>query len=264
MGEKPDALEEPRRGRVDLSVPQVAGSAVAAVVAAKLASYFGVYGTILGAGVVSAIATCGGTVFQHFFKRTGEQLRDVTVQGRPGPSPGVRPRTAPPGQVARPAHEFGEATVHRARIKGWKRPLAAAVLVFGVAMAGISAYELVSGDRFGGGTGTTVGDALPGHGKSPGTPSRAPSPTPTPSDAGTPAGEAPSESGGGATVDSPAPTPPPTRTPDTGTDTGTEDEGTGDGGVTPAPSADATTPPAPDADSRSRSADPGPDGPAER
>ncbi|WP_306822952.1 hypothetical protein [Streptomyces sp. 5112.2] len=73
MRETPDA----RRKRMDLSVPQVAGSALVAVVAAKPASYFGVYGTILGAGVVSVVATCGGTVFQHFFKRTGEQLREA-------------------------------------------------------------------------------------------------------------------------------------------------------------------------------------------
>ncbi|MGW7268754.1 hypothetical protein [Streptomyces sp. NPDC054842] len=269
MGEKPDVLEEPRRRRVDLSVPQVAGSAVAAVVAAKLASYFGVYGTILGAGVVSAIATCGGTVFQHFFRRTGEQLRDVTVQGRPKPPPGTRSRTPPPGQVTPLAHEFGEGTVHRARIRGWKRPLVLAALVFGVAMAGISTYELVSGDRFGGGTGTTVGDALPGHGKpsprtpSPGTSSQDPSPTPTPTGGGTPAEETPPESGDTATGRGPTPTPAPTRTPDTGTDAGTEDDTTG-GSPAPAPSGDSATPPAPDASSRSRSAVPGPDGPAER
>ncbi|WP_371129778.1 hypothetical protein [Streptomyces sp. 2231.1] len=79
MRETPDA----RRKRMDLSVPQVAGSALAAVVAAKPASYFGVYGTILGAGVVSVVATCGGTVFQHFFKRTGEQLREAKTAPRP-------------------------------------------------------------------------------------------------------------------------------------------------------------------------------------
>ncbi|MFE0178571.1 hypothetical protein ACFWZ2_40340 [Streptomyces sp. NPDC059002] len=90
MREKPDSdkeskdQEEPgEKRRLDLSVPQVAGSAIAAVIAAKLASNLGVYGTILGAGVVSAIATCGGTIFQHFFKRTGEQIRDVTVQAKP-------------------------------------------------------------------------------------------------------------------------------------------------------------------------------------
>ena len=53
--------------RIDLSVPQVAGSALAAVVAAKLASSFGVYGTIAGAGLISVVATCGGSVLQHFF-----------------------------------------------------------------------------------------------------------------------------------------------------------------------------------------------------
>ncbi|MET9495115.1 hypothetical protein [Streptomyces sp. NPDC006552] len=88
MGVRPDNSQDEQdkpqgKKRVDLSVPQVAGSAVAAVVAAKLASSFGVYGTILGAGVVSALATCGGTVFQHFFSRTGEQIRDVAVQTKP-------------------------------------------------------------------------------------------------------------------------------------------------------------------------------------
>ncbi len=56
---------------------------MAAVLAAKFASNLGVYGTILGAGVVSAVATCSGSLFQHFFRRTGEQIRDVTVSRRP-------------------------------------------------------------------------------------------------------------------------------------------------------------------------------------
>ncbi|MEI7032880.1 hypothetical protein V9U70_18815 [Streptomyces pratensis] len=53
---------------------------MAAVAAAVLASQLGVYGTIAGAGVMSIVATCGGSVFQHFFRRTGEQIREVTVQ----------------------------------------------------------------------------------------------------------------------------------------------------------------------------------------
>ncbi|MFB7991273.1 hypothetical protein ACFC4G_00365 [Streptomyces sp. NPDC056002] len=87
MGEKPetsqDAPEKPKEKRLDLSLPQVAGSAVAAVVAAKLAAGLGVYGTIVGAGVVSVLATCGGSLFQHFFRRTGEQIRDVAGQAIP-------------------------------------------------------------------------------------------------------------------------------------------------------------------------------------
>lgn len=253
MREKSDADEEPRarerapkKKRVDLSLPQVAGSAVAAVVAAKLASYFGVYGTILGAGVVSAIATCGGTVFQHFFKRTGEQLRDVTVQAKP------RPQRAPvPG-------EFTEGTVHRARVKSWKRPAVAAALVFGVTMAGITTYELVSGQSFGGdGRSTTVGDALKGSGSSsksePGTTpstgssSREPSATDStpPTDGGARTGA--TQGDGGATTPTPTPS------------SGAVSQAPVD---TPSPTADATTSPAPDVGSRSQSADPGPAGPS--
>jgi hypothetical protein len=242
MGKKSDAGEEPKRKRVDLSVPQVAGSAVAAVVAAKLASYFGVYGTILGAGVVSAIATCGGTVFQHFFKRTGEQIRDVTVQAKPKP--------VHEAHLPAPAHEFGEGTVYRARVRSWKRPVVAAALVFGVTMAGITTYELVSGQSFSGdGKSTTVGDALkgsgPGSDSEPGTSSTTPSAETSqqPSDsssttAGTPQGD------GSSTT--PTPTPSSSATP----------EPSGDAS-TPTPGATTPTSPAPDASSRSQSADPG-------
>ncbi|MFD6530734.1 hypothetical protein [Streptomyces sp. NPDC060184] len=80
MVEKPEGDTEQKERRIDLNVPQVAGSAVAAVAAAVAASQLGVYGTILGAGVMSIVATCGGSVFQHFFRRTGEQIREVTVQ----------------------------------------------------------------------------------------------------------------------------------------------------------------------------------------
>ncbi|WP_442808501.1 hypothetical protein OG233_07125 [Streptomyces sp. NBC_01218] len=80
MVRKPETEAEPKERRIDLNVPQVAGSAVAAVAAAVAASQLGVYGTIVGAGVMSVVATCGGSVFQHFFRRTGEQIREVTVQ----------------------------------------------------------------------------------------------------------------------------------------------------------------------------------------
>ncbi|MFI7010802.1 hypothetical protein [Streptomyces sp. NPDC050145] len=310
MGEKPENSEDGQgevkeKKRLDLSVPQVAGSAVAAVVAAKLASSFGVYGTILGAGVVSALATCGGTVFQHFFKRTGEQIRDATVQtepkgrqipvtaegrpvprtfrsdasmdatqvmaspkavatGVPQPAAGVLPTTttwgrpsgtdddawpadedgtqlldtgavadllpddpesdpertrllgtadpertrllrqspvdeatrllrtasAEPelepereGRFEGSADEFTEGTVHRSRVKSWKRPLIAAALVFGVTMGGITTYELVSGHSFNGDSGsTTFRDAFTGHGTSSGGDAPAPGTSTRPSD----------------------------------------------------------------------------------
>ncbi|GAA2434118.1 hypothetical protein [Streptomyces glaucus] len=276
MRERPDVVDgtsgprEAERKRIDLSVPQVAGSALAAVVAAGLASCFGVYGTILGAGVVSAIATCGGTLFQHLLKRTGEQFRDAAAApGRPGAQ-------APPAPG-----EFTGGTVYRARAGGRKRPVLAAILVFGVTMTAITAYELASGHRLDGGRSTTVGGVLSGPGASS---SRSGEPegsdssgdpdgsggsaSPADPDAGdeappaTPSG-APSGTGGtapsggaspdGGTASSPAPNP-----------TGSRDPGGDSGGGTassPAPSASATAP-EPSADSRSGTAGPGRDGPA--
>lgn len=342
MREKPDSgkeskdQEEPEgKRRLDLSVPQVAGSAIAAVVAAKLASNLGVYGTILGAGVVSGVATCGGTIFQHFFKRTGEQIRVVAVQAKPraqqvpvartssvpdtfkppetskisgtsatagaavtsatpvtfqtaarpgaaatgpvtttwgrprdpeagaeagtdadtgadettvlpvpeagattvlpvpgdadpttvlpsvaatgadaertrllgsvdatralptddatrvlraGALPGA-PEAAAPGTAGMPPlppDEFTEGTTHRARVRSWKRPLIAAAVVFGVSMAGITTYELVSGQDFSGGDGTTISNLTRNNHTSPKEPSApADDPTGQPSDSGT-------------------------------------------------------------------------------
>ncbi|MFD4562573.1 hypothetical protein ACFWP5_51160 [Streptomyces sp. NPDC058469] len=226
--------------RIDLSVPQVAGSAVAAVVAAKLASYFGVYGTILGAGVVSAIATSGGSVFQHFFSRTGAQLREATVTAK---APEQTP--APPGR-------FTEGTVYRARVGSWKRPVLAAALVFGVTMTGITVYELVSGDSFSGGKGTTVSAAVTGHDTSSPPKSGDDGPSPAESPSGSPNGSSAhpetssgSTDGGGATS-SPTPTP---------------SASDGGGTPTPTPSASATDP-APSASSRSGTGDQGPVDPA--
>ena len=73
LGAQPEA----ERKKLDLSVTQIAGSSLATVAAALLASKLGVYGTILGAGVVSVIATAGGPLIQHVFRRTGDQLRET-------------------------------------------------------------------------------------------------------------------------------------------------------------------------------------------
>ncbi|MCZ7457543.1 hypothetical protein [Streptomyces sp. WMMC940] len=164
-----DGAAERKERRLDLSVPQVAGSALAAVAAAVLASRLGVYGTILGAGVMSVVATCGGSLFQHLFRRTGEQIRDVTRQtgskGRRPPAGSPEPEPAAYGEP-RGHGEFGAATVHGTRARGRKRCLLAAAVVFAVAMLGITGYELASGRDLGGGRGTTVGTAVRGGGES--------------------------------------------------------------------------------------------------
>lgn len=234
MGDKPDTRTKPDEKRLDLSVPQVAGSALAAVAAAVLASRLGVYGTILGAGVVSVVATCGGTVFQHLFRRTGEQLRDATVQSLPKArrDPGL------PAYEDTREGEFGAATVHGTRLRGWKRSALGAAVVFAVAMGGITAYELASGGELGGGKGTTFGSVVSGSGGRSSEPQkdseperRVPHSPGTGADGGTSSSPDPGQDSGGASgsgTTTPSPTP---STASGGASTG----GSGSSGGTPGP-----------------------------
>ncbi|MEV6474360.1 hypothetical protein [Streptomyces sp. NPDC051657] len=348
MVQKPESDAEPKERRIDLSLPQVAGSAVAAVAAAVLASQLGVYGTIAGAGVMSVVATCGGSVFQHFFRRTGEQIREVTVQvthpeGRqvtvhtkettpaghrgaarrsepeppedattvlPTVDPGAVPEVIPDAESTRPlrpvdtdrtqlldlgdartrmlrvppgqgpgagaeagadrtqllpqagdrtqllpragAHQavpddaFGEGVTHGTRLRGWKRPALAAAAVFAVSMAGITAFEMISGNDLSGGQGTTLSSVVRGgddrdSGPADPTPSgetgrdgEGDEQRPTP-DSGT--GSAPAREPGAGNSESPDP----------GTGTGGENPGTGSTPTpTPSGTGDGTAPePAP-------------------
>ncbi|MGW4703673.1 hypothetical protein [Streptomyces sp. NPDC004285] len=235
---------------------QVSGSALAAVIAAKLASTLGVYGTILGAGVISVIATCGGPLFQHLFKRTGEQVRDATAAAKPKarqvPLPaGPRDdRTLMLGTVRAPLpsgepvdEEFGEATTHGTRVRGWRRPAIAAALVFGVTMGGITAYELVSGQDFSGKQGTTTFGSVVRGGGDTGhdAPERGQEPAPAPSGSADGTGR---QRGGSGT---PTTDPMPSREPATGTPS-TEPTPSGSGGATtpaPTPTGPTTEPTAP-------------------
>ncbi|MFF5971523.1 hypothetical protein ACFY7C_08330 [Streptomyces sp. NPDC012769] len=241
--------------RFDLSVPQVAGSAVAAVFAAKLASTLGVYGTIVGAGVISVIATCGGPLLQHLFKRTGEQMRGATVTRprlrRAGTLREAAPHEAAPHEAASHGSgadgEFGEPTTHGTRVRGWKRPAAGAAVVFLIAMGGITAYELTSGQDLSGAKGTTTfGSVVRGQGGG---------------DEGADKGEERRPGGGGTPSSTPSadtgrgdrgePTGSGTPTPGGDSGTGT---GTGTGSATPDPTSTPTPTPTP-----SRSAEPSDD-----
>ncbi|MEU9377246.1 hypothetical protein AB0D94_26200 [Streptomyces sp. NPDC048255] len=244
--------EKPDGKRLDLSAAQVAGSSLATVAAALLASKMGVYGTILGAGVVSVVATAGGPVIQHFFRRTGDQLRE---SARP------KARQVAAEAPVPPAEEFGEATVHGTRVRGWKRTAVAAGAAFAISLGALGTYEAVAGTSvssgggtiFSGGTrtvhqdrpapseerpgketgadtgtGTEEGGKSPGPGTSPdpsgstgGGAGRGPSPDPGTSHPGAPTPTPPPST--------PAPTPPPsTAPPSPGAGTpGTSGSGTG-------------------------------------
>ncbi|MBV2366249.1 hypothetical protein ACFPZ0_08055 [Streptomonospora nanhaiensis] len=72
--------EPTRRKRLDLSVPQVVGAGVATLTAATLASFLGVYGTIIGAAVMSVLSTAGTAVFQHLAERGSESARNLAAR----------------------------------------------------------------------------------------------------------------------------------------------------------------------------------------
>ncbi len=272
--------EQEKEKKLDLSAAQVAGSSLATVAAALLASQMGVYGTILGAGVVSVVATAGGPVIQHFFRRTGDQLRETTrpkARQVPVDGPGSGPvRRAPDGTMllgtvpAGPTPggeydgEFGEATVHGRRMRGWKRTAVASGAAFAIALGGLGTYEAVAGtsvsadgktlltggvatardhkpdppkDPSGTGTGTgEKGGKTPDTGNSPnpshskGDPSPKPDPDPSPSPDPTPK---PTPTPTPTPKPDPTPTPPPTPSPGTGSYT--PSAGAGAGGESPAP-----------------------------
>ncbi|WP_250850924.1 hypothetical protein [Streptomyces malaysiensis] len=260
MHGKADGDGQHKSGRMDLSVAHVAGSALAAVAAAVLASRLGVYGTILGAGVVSVVATAGGTVFQHFFRRTGEQIKEVRDQTRPtgrrrfaGPAEPVTPP-----RTAAASGEYGEPTTHGTRRRVRRRPVLAALAVFVAAMSVITGIEMFSGgpvsnvwgeDR----TGTTVSDSVGGSSGSKSTPGpsrRGPdAPSRSPGSSGGGGDEAPSprtSRGGGAADASTAPTPGPSGSSGSG-------KGSGPEGGTDAPTAPGTSAPATPGPSRTPS-----------
>lgn len=169
MGHKtlPD-IEPERDGqkkKLDLSAAQVAGSSLATVAAALLASQMGVYGTILGAGVVSVVATAGGPVIQHFFRRTGDQLRETArPKARQVPAAEPREERAPDGTMTLravpaggpPDEEFGEGTLHGTRMRGWKRTAVASGAAFFIALGGLGTYEAVAGTSVSAGGGTIL------------------------------------------------------------------------------------------------------------
>ncbi|QKW21922.1 hypothetical protein HUT16_25225 [Kitasatospora sp. NA04385] len=136
------AEEKAERRRLDLTATQVAASAMAAVAGAVLASELGVYGTILGAAVVSVGATIGSALFQHLFKRTGEQLRNAVERGTES-TPAAHPKPAPPDGIS---PDWNAPRVLRAKRRWtWKSYAAVSALVFVVAMVPIVAVELAAG-----------------------------------------------------------------------------------------------------------------------
>ena len=86
----------PGQRKPELSVTQLIAGAGATVTATVAASYFGVGGTLIGAGAVSVLSTAGATVYQHFLDRGKAQIAAKipvrvgggTAEEDPGAAPG--------------------------------------------------------------------------------------------------------------------------------------------------------------------------------
>ncbi|MBT2226982.1 hypothetical protein [Nonomuraea sp. NEAU-A123] len=157
--------------KFELSVPQIAGSALAAVTAAVAASYLGVGGTVIGAALMSVASTVATAVYTHYLKRTGDKVKQHTViawreYGSEQPPPERHEgqgelATAVRTTVREDEQRPGESTLVMAPIEvpaprrvPWAKTGVAAALVFGVSMGGILAYQTIAQ--------TTVHDQLTG------------------------------------------------------------------------------------------------------
>ncbi|WP_461001691.1 hypothetical protein [Streptomonospora sediminis] len=81
-----------RRKRIDLNVSQLVGGGAATMAAATAASYMGVYGTVIGAAVMSVISTAGTAVAVHLLNQSREKARGLAGRG------GARSSSADPAR----------------------------------------------------------------------------------------------------------------------------------------------------------------------
>ncbi|MWA00032.1 hypothetical protein F8568_006510 [Actinomadura sp. LD22] len=72
-------MKRSMRGKLpDVSTTQLIASGVATLVAAVGASYLGVYGTIIGAALMSVVSTAGSAVVKHYLDQGRDQIKDLT------------------------------------------------------------------------------------------------------------------------------------------------------------------------------------------
>lgn len=193
------------RGGFRVSAIQVAAGAAAAATAAFAASALGVAGTIVGAALVSATITVLAAVYDHSLRRARTRIREIRVvqqakdyeqtQVMQPVTSDTASQTGADGETGPAASPEDDATTTAVlpalRLEGddgyhWRRIAVVSLLLFGLAMAAITAFELITGKPvsalFGGDDSaqTTIGSVIdrPHRGASP---SGSTSPTPTPS-----------------------------------------------------------------------------------
>ena len=258
------------RPKLGLSGPQIIGGALAAASAAVAASWLGVAGTVLGAVVVSLVASIGSALYTHSLERSRRVIREslpvspiLPTRGAAGGAAGGEAATAVLPVVATPAADDedppesnGEPAARPVGSVSWRTVGVSALASLALAAAVLTGFETFVGKPAssitgaGDGGGTTVSQ-LVGNGSNSSDHSDPVAPTdtdPTTSEGGSsssPSGATqqgqPSQTTGGSTSDphGSTPTTEPTEPNDS---TGTPPT---DDPSTPTEDGSATTPTAP-------------------
>lgn len=157
----PEAPTPNKDSKLDLSMTQILGGALAAMTAAALGSRLGVAGTITGAAVASVVAGVAGSLYTASLRHTREKvataltsLRDADASPANRHHPSPRPTAVP-------------VAGHRRKRRGvpWKGVLAATVATFAVALVALTGLESLAGAALSGGHGTTVEQVTKSKGK---------------------------------------------------------------------------------------------------
>lgn len=168
---------EPKR-LFDMSASQLAGGALAAMTSAVIGAQLGVAGTVAGAAIGSIVAGVAGSLYTASIKRTKDKLSsafvghvddtkvavgsasDDTVSWEGWDLEAEQQSTAAAVAPPSPAPVAADALVDDGgkpkRHHPWKPILVSTVAVFLLAVAGITVFELVSGQAISGGQGTTI------------------------------------------------------------------------------------------------------------
>jgi hypothetical protein len=224
---KDEKAEDEKKTKLELSLTQIVGGALAAMTAAALGSTLGVGGTIVGAAFASIVAGVAGALYTTSLRRTHDRVRTVFV-GRGGAITPVaieEPEPAVPVERAR-------------RTFPWKAAVVVALSVFALAALAITGLEALTGRSLSGSEGTTVQQVGGGAEVT------KPKPSVQPSAANTPSAVEPSETPSASTEPSAtetvsAPVTPSAPVPSTSPTVSTPPSGT------PTPSASAPVPSAP-------------------
>lgn len=129
------------RPRFELSATQLVATALAAITATVAASYLGVTGTVIGAGLASVVSAIGTAVYTHSLHTTRARVREV-VPRRTAPEPAG---SHPPAGLTRSgsAGDDRKPTVpERGR---WQNVVIASLSVFVAILAVVTGVEVVTG-----------------------------------------------------------------------------------------------------------------------